>query len=1662
MRRVDRLWTQSPLASMRGSVPPFAMSNGPVAHSHVVLSLLFGATDVPNVRALLESMAPDQNLAILLLHDDGAASADADDDLRRIVGASLLPVVEHGPDTPLRRGTIGRVNRTRLTSVSEDLICAIASEPWPADHDTKTRSQELLHALTIGLGRRGCVIAFAGAMDQLPPLEWIAEALQAHKGLILVQPAPEESFLRVAPYAPDGSATAVQVPTAELAYAVLEHAEPLIAEQRPRDVSPLFTVVESSLDDVLQHVQSHVGHDFLPYRPATLVRRTIRRMHRVRAASVGDYVEQLRTDSGEAESLFRELLVGVTAFFRDSDVFEYLARHILSGLVTSERSAPARVWVAGCSTGEEVYTIAMLCEELSEHLPALRRTQFFASDVDKGVLDLAREGRYTPARAANLSPERLQRFFDHDQGGLRVKQWLRDRIVFARHNVLVDVPFSRIDLICCRNVLIYFQDHARARVLADFHRALRADGTLLLGPSETMRDEGLLFSPIDTRYHVYRRNDVDVPHELGRHRHRAASMHNALLTANGRQTTANTRTRTTALEHTMTTDGNSHGNSHGNSNGNVDGKSNGKFEETSNGANGGDPATRAIIARLEADLVETRAGLLRASDEGQAVGDELRSTIEELSAMNEELHSTVDELDRSKRELEIANRALSESNSELGHLLDNTGVPTIFIDSGGAIRRANPHAARIYNLRESDFGRPLEDFSHRAVAMPPMPLLSEVHGELPAIEHEVELHDGSTFLRRVRPYKNEADSADGLVVTFTDITERVKSLRDLRAGDERWRSVIDAMFSFVGLMAMDGTLLEANRAPLEVANLSRSETIGKKFWECGWFSHSETVRDRLFRAFERARAGELVRYDEEICVANDGRITIDFMLQPVFDHGKVRFLVPSGVDITERVAAEKLSRSQHALVNAITQNATTAIFVLDAFGRCEFANPASQRITGYSEAELLGQPLHQRLHPVSAVAIHNCIGANCPLELAALSQRHLRDFETIAVVTERRVIHVMVSAGPIDAPSGEGATVLEIRDVTESVKVQRDLKESEQRFRQLAEAIPQMAWIADKDGNIEWYNQRWYDYTGSTFDDVKDWGWTRFQDPDVLPTVLERWSSSIAAGSAFEMVFPILGADGQFRPFLTGSHPLRGEDGTIQLWFGTNTNISDERAQSEQLRRSEHRLRSITDALPDVLTRYDRHKRIAFANISMERFFGVKLTSIVGAKNWDLPMPTPICESIEAAIDAVFTSGQASTLQYALDTSKGLRRFDVLFTPELDAQGRVEFVLSFARDRTAELEAVEELQDAIRRKDQFLATLAHELRNPLAPLRSALEILRLSGDEKEQVEASRAVMQRQVANLTRLVEDLVDVSRIRLGKVALRTAWVDLRDVVNDALELTATSVKEQGHTLEVRGLDTAVVVDCDRTRIGQVLANLISNAVKYTHVPGCIGVTLGIDGEEAIIRVSDTGRGLASDELERVFAMFVQLPHTGTTTVGLGIGLALARQLVTLHGGTVYAESEGHGRGSTFTVRLPMLTTGSELPKSTPAAALDGVRPLHILVVDDNVDAAESLATVLQLLGHTAETVFTATAALAYVDTTIPDLVIADIGLPDLTGYELAEAFRLRPQMADVVLVALTGWGSDEHRRRSADSGFDYHLTKPVETEVLLRILARTALDTR
>lgn len=413
---------------------------------------------------------------------------------------------------------------------------------------------------------------------------------------------------------------------------------------------------------------------------------------------------------------------------------------------------------------------------------------------------------------------------------------------------------------------------------------------------------------------------------------------------------------------------------------------------------------------------------------------------------------------------------------------------------------------------------------------------------------------------------------------------------------------------------------------------------------------------------------------------------------------------------------------------------------------------------------------------------------------------------------------------------------------------------------------------------------------------------------------------------------------------------------------------------------------------------------------------------------------------------AVFTEDEIGVLAASFN--------DMLGEVERRARALEESNKSFVHEMAERQAAVKALHLADLRKDEFLATLAHELRNPLAPISNGLEILRLVRDQPEITANAHTVMERQLKQMVRLVDDLLDVSRINTGKLTISKTRIDIQSVIRDAVETSSPFIESCGHTLTINLPTQPIYIDADPLRLAQVFSNILNNAAKYTNPGGQIDIESVIQNDHIVVSVRDNGIGIAPDMLNNIFEMFIQVNQTlERIHAGLGVGLGLAKRLVELHNYELYAVSEGLGKGSTFKVRLELVSQSELNAGSTQEIIKQTIRK-RIMLVDDNVDSVKTMADLLASLGHDVRIAHNGFNALEIAREFSPRLAFLDIGMPGMSGYDLARRLKELPELAETILVAVTGWGQEKDRQLSRDAGFDHHLVKPVKLVKLLEII--------
>jgi two-component system CheB/CheR fusion protein len=1153
---------------------------------------------------------------------------------------------------------------------------------------------------------------------------------------------------------------------------------------------------------ILETVRRVTGVDFTRYKSSSIERRINRRMVLHRMESLQDYERFLRENPGEVEALFQDILINVTRFFRDPETFQVLKTTVLPRLFKDRaRDEPLRVWVLGCSTGEEAYSLAITFAEFAEARGSRLPVQVFATDLNGAGIEKARAGVYPKSIAHDVSPERLRRFFAEVDGCYRISKTIRDMCVFARHNVLTDPPFSQIDLISCRNLLIYLEPALQQKVVPLLHYALKPAGFLLLGNSETIGSYRDLFEVADARHKCYAKKPSTRRVAFG--------------------PAAGSFQRRGELGHSP-----------------------GRLQDAGAGADVEKEADRILLTRYVPPGVLVNADLEILQFRGDT-GPYLAPAPGKAS---------LSLLKMARKGLAVSLRA--------------------------AINKARKGDATV---REEG-------------------LRVESNGEVREVRLEVV------------PIRGSSAGAGGFLVLFQEPSPPPPA--SLPQG-KRGRA----------------PKLQANAAAEEKASEEENVRLAQEL---------AATREYLQSVIEQQEAA-----NEELQSANEEAQSANEELQSINEE-----LETSKEEIQS-------TNEELATVNDELQNRNVELNLLN--------NDLFNILSSVEMAiVILGPNLHVRRFTPMAEKLFNLI----PSDIG----RPISDIKV-------------------------GLSVPDLEPLLAEVIDTASAREIEVRDRQGL-----------------WYSLR-------------------------------------------------------IRPYKTLENRI---DGAVIMLVDV-----------DELRRAREYAESIVATVREPLLVLDADLRVQTASQSFYQTFQETPATTenrffheLGEGQWNVPELRRLLEETEAQGDGVegfevegeFRAiGRRTMLLNARRFSQktGQRSLILLAIQDITTRKELE---------TALRQRVEELAAADRSKNEFLALLAHELRNPLAPLRMAVQVLESPGADNATAERARDMMGRQIQNMARLIEDLLDVSRITRGEVRLRKERIELADLLRRAVELTHHLMESRGQELSLSLPSELIYLDADPTRLDQIFGNLLNNASKFTPSGGHVWVTAELvsngseDPGEVVVRVRDDGCGMDPDTLPRIFDLFMQADRSyDRAGGGLGIGLTLVRRLVELHGGSIEARSEGVGKGSELVVRLPVLPQRSmeserlaEMGGRTtagPAPSPEAATPRRILVVDDNVDMVESLALLLRLRGHEVEVAYDGPGALKAAGSFHPEVVLLDIGLPGLDGYQVASRLRQRRRSARVLLVALTGYGQDADQLRSRQAGFDHHLTKPVDPQVIYDLISRPLL---
>ena len=878
----------------------------------------------------------------------------------------------------------------------------------------------------------------------------------------------------------------------------------------------------------------------------------------------------------------------------------------------------------------------------------------------------------------------------------------------------------------------------------------------------------------------------------------------------------------------------------------------------------------------------------------------------------------------------------------------------------------------------------------------------------------------------------------------------------------------------VKLLSNEGSVLAMNRNGMCAMEIDDFTPFAGAVWRSFWPPENQAEVDA---ALALARAGGTGRITAFCPTAKGSPRWWEVVVSAVHgDDGTLQNLLAVSRDVTAQHEAD--TQREHLLRELQAANARMAdIFRQAPAFMCvlngpdhvfELVNERYRQLVG--NRDLVGKPVRQALPEIDGQGFFELLdrvyrtgepyfGTDMPVML----QRHP------GAPQEERFVDLVYMAlhdadGKISGLLAHGV------DQTERKLAELRLFASHERFAKLVGQAATGVVEMDPQGRITLVNQKYCDMLGYTEAELLGMRVTDVTASDSLDASLAGVAGLRDGGPGFVIDKHYLRKDGSLVSATSSVNALRGPCGAFQGLVAIVLDTSESERDKARLRASEERYRTLFESMDQgfaILEMMfdDDDQPVDYRFLEMNAMFE-RHTGLVNAVGKTVRELVPDLDRFWFdTYGRVALTGEA--IRFENEAVAMERWFDVYATRLGGADSRKVALLFSdisARRRSEEQlrRLAADLSDADRRKTEFLATLAHELRNPLAPIRSGLGVMRLSGDKPAALLKVREMMERQVGHMVHLIDDLLDVARISGGKLELKRERTDLKRVLASAVETSMPLIEAARHRLNVTLPEGALAVDVDVTRIAQVVANLLNNAAKYTPAGGQIDLSARIEDGMAIVVVSDSGVGIPADALNSVFDMFKQVDrHIERAQGGLGIGLSLVRRLVEMHGGAVSAASAGTGRGSTFEVRLPLAAGGGPVERRamqrTPEAPVLPAS-LRVLVVDDNVDAALTLSMILEASGHTTRVAHDGIAALAVAREFLPQVAFLDIGMPGLNGYEAASAMRRTKGLENTALVALTGWGTETDRMRSSDAGFDHHLTKPAQLKAVQDLLASLA----
>jgi len=955
----------------------------------------------------------------------------------------------------------------------------------------------------------------------------------------------------------------------------------------------------------------------------------------------------------------------------------------------------------------------------------------------------------------------------------------------------------------------------------------------------------------------------------------------------------------------------------------------------------------------------------------------------------------------------------------------------------------------------------------------PAAVASEAYAQLHrAMAERITVEYETFYAPWQRWYAEKAFAIDGggLAVYTQDVTDRKVADQRLRDSEARFRALVAATTQIVWTTDASGVVVEDSSTWRTFTGQTVEEQLGS-----GWANAIHPADQKAsVEMWRRALATSASVTAEYRLRRHDGafRWMTASGVPIMTESGAVREWICTNADITDSKAADadrihllqQAERAQARLAD-VFRDAPAFMCVLRGPDHVyELVNDRYDKLVG--RRNVLGRSVREALPEVVAqgfVALldnvyatgETLIGTGVPVVLA----------QQPAQPPEERYLDLVYQALRDPSEAVTGIVIVGV-DVTERIRAEAEVRSSEVKYRTLFETMDEgfcvIDVIFDEHGSAADYrfietNPAFEKHTGM----VAVVGRTmRELVPDIETHWFETYGRVVLTGEPVRFIDVAEALERRWFDVYACPLGLAGRN-TVAVLF---SDISTRKRAEESLQESEQRYRAATRLVSDVVWTNSADGLMEHEQPGWADFTGQTREEYEGY-GW-LTAVHP--DDVQPTQDA-WTRAVAAQRTFVFEHR--VRRFDgdwrlcaIRAVPVLTEDETIREWIGVHTDITEQKRTeatlrqfAADMSEADHRKDEFLATLAHELRNPLAPIRTGLEVMKLAGGQGAAVEQTRSMMERQLTHMVRLIDDLMDVSRISRGQLTLRMERVALAAALQSALETSRPLIEQRSQTLKVTVPTQPIMVNADVTRLAQVFVNLLNNAAKYSDRGGHIRLHVARDASDVVVTVRDTGIGIAADQLPRIFEMFTQVDRSlEKSQGGLGIGLTLVKRLVELHGGDVEARSDGPGHGSTFVVRLPVVVDAATPNESGDAAERPATSTLRILIVDDNRDAADTLAMVLRIRSNDVRTAYDGKEGVDTAEAFRPDVILFDIGMPTLNGYEACRRIREQSWGSSIVLIAVTGWGQDEDRRRSRDAGFDHHLVKPVDVPALMNVLAQ------